>query len=181
MLVQLHLQLGQSDQAFELCKRFLLGGMRDYERNRIGRQMAQHFAARGNFDRAVEFLDASYDDPQSAAAMGERANLYTRRELWADALPIVEEALRLNPEDPGMISQHVIVLRELGREREALDACFAGLANPKISAELAPLADKVELLAEHLDESAAPRGRSRGRTRRRGPAAARRDRRQEPP
>ena len=93
-----------------------------HRRGRSAMKLGDHDAALADFDRAVAF------DETHAQALNSRGWTLLLKGLPEAALPDLEAAKALAPDDPGIADSYAHVLAALGRERDALEAFDAAVA-----------------------------------------------------
>lgn len=108
--------------------------------------------AAGRADDAVSFLQELSDRPEAARAPALVAPMVGGRERAAELVRVTEAALRIYPDDPGVLYSHAVLLLRAGR---------VGDAETSIRRALARLPDQAELLTG-LGQVLAERGDAAG-------------------
>lgn len=154
LLLRMRLLRGEEAAALELYADILAGNVEEYWRQRYGLQLALALGRRGEVERAVAVLEKAAGDADSKEAKAQLAHLYRELERFEEALAETDAELELAPTDAEATARRIALLRELGREREALDACYDALEDPAFTHGRDAFRGELPALVAKFDEEA---------------------------
>ncbi len=137
-----------------MAERLLAAKEASHRFGRIGYYLAQDLASSGDFETAIQVLEACIDTPQTANPEWLNALAYWRSLIAKDldqALAEIELALEKRPDDPAFRDTRAWILFQMGRPLEALeDADFAVEASSKLFPIPSPLWDRFDAWVDPL-------------------------------
>jgi DNA-binding winged helix-turn-helix (wHTH) protein len=142
--------IGLLDQAEEMYRR----GCAFHPRKQISRSVFQVHLWRGEFDRAGEQLEAWYrESPSNKYAIYFRPQPALLTGDWDSAKPLLDEALKLLPDEPLTISLKGLFHALKGEAEPAIECIAKACANPKTFGHAHHAYYQIACIYALLDES----------------------------